>query len=132
VTQDPQSTGSLRVLVVDDDPLVLAVARRTLMRAGYEVAIYEDARRVLSDVSSSHPFAVVADLNMPDMSGSELLGIVAQLSPSTWRLLYTGEGQADELARVLAPGVTDAVVAKSGGINLLPDTLAGLRALPRR
>jgi CheY-like chemotaxis protein len=118
--------------VVDDDPLVLAVARRVLGRAGYDVVIYEDARRALSDVSSTHPFALVADLHMPDMSGSELLGMVAQLSPSTWRLLYTGDAQADELARVLAPGVTDAVVAKSGGVSLLPETLARLRALPPR
>jgi DNA-binding NarL/FixJ family response regulator len=69
---------------------------------------------------------------MPDMSGSELLGIVAQLSPATWRLLYTGEGQASELERTLKPGVTDFVVSKSAGAQLLPETLDRLRDGPPR
>ena len=127
-----QHGKALRVVVVDDDPLVLAVARRLLTRVGYDVALYEDANRALSDVSSTQPFAVVADLHMPDMSGSELLGIVAQLSPATWRLLYTGEGQASELERALQPGVTDSVVSKSAGAQLLPETLDRLRNGPPR
>lgn len=132
MSQESHSTGVPRVLVIDDDPLVLAVTRRVLMRAGYEVAVYEDVRRALNDVGSSRPFAVVADLHMPDMSGSELLGLVAQMSPSTWRLLYTGEGEAAELARALAPGLTDAVVPKAAGAKLLPEALDRLRALPTR
>ncbi|MEY4509909.1 MAG: Hydrogenase transcriptional regulatory protein hupR1 [Pseudomonadota bacterium] len=120
------------MVVVDDDPLVLAVTRRLLMRAGYEVALYEETSRALSDVSQTLPFAVVADLHMPDMSGSDLLGMVAKLSPGTWRLLYTGEAQASELARALDNGLTDTVVSKSAGPQLLPDTLDRLRAGPPR
>jgi DNA-binding NtrC family response regulator len=127
-----QQGKALRVVVVDDDPLVLAVTRRLLMRAGYEVALYEETSRALSDVSQTLPFAVVADLHMPDMSGSDLLGMVAKLSPGTWRLLYTGEAQASELARALDNGLTDTVVSKSAGPQLLPDTLDRLRAGPPR
>jgi DNA-binding NtrC family response regulator len=127
-----QQGRALRVVVVDDDPLVLAVARRLLTRVGYEVALYEDASRALSDVSQTQPFAVVADLHMPDMSGSDLLGMVAKLSPATWRLLYTGEGQASELERALKNGLTDSVVAKSAGPQLLPETLERLRNGPPR
>lgn len=118
--------------MVDDDPLVLAVTRRVLTRLGYVVAVFDDARQALSDVSHTKPFAVVADLHMPDMDGSELLGLVAQLSPQTWRLLYTGEGQASELARALAPGLTHAVVPKSDGVRLLPEALARGRATEAR
>jgi len=120
------------VVVIDDDPLVLAVARRLLTRAGYDVALFEDAGRALSDVSSTQPFAVVADLHMPDMSGADLLGMVAKLSPATWRLLYTGEGQASALEQALKPGVTDSVVSKSAGPQLLPETLDRLRSGPPR
>jgi CheY-like chemotaxis protein len=127
-----QQSNGLRVVVVDDDPLVLAVARRLLTRVGYDVALYEDASRALSDVSQSLPFAVVADLNMPDMSGSDLLGMVAKLSPAAWRLLYTGEGQASELELALENGLTDAVVSKSAGPQLLPETLERLRTGPPR
>ncbi|MDB4988229.1 MAG: hypothetical protein JWN04_3407 [Myxococcaceae bacterium] len=120
-----------RVVVVDDDSLVLAVARRVLDRAGYAVAVYEDVQRALSDVTTNKPFAVVADLNMPGMSGDVLLKLVAQISPETFRLLYTGDGQASELERALAPGLTHAVVSKMAGPRALPEALDRLRHTPR-
>jgi CheY-like chemotaxis protein len=127
-----QKQTAVRVVVVDDDPLVLAVTKRVLGRLGYTVATFEDARRALSDVAHTHPFALVADLHMPDMDGSELLRLVQQVSPETYRLLYTGEGRASELERALAPGLTHAVVPKVEGNRLLPEALARLRATPVR
>jgi len=131
VSEADPSARNLRVIVVDDDPLVLAVTRRVLSRIGYTVAIFEDARRALSDVAHTRPFAVVADLHMPDMNGSELLHLVREASPSTLRLLYTGEGQASELERALSPGLTHAVVPKAQGSRLLPEALERLRTTAR-
>lgn len=116
-----------RVVVVDDDLLVLAVVRRVLGRAGFTVAVFEDVHRALSDVTATRPFAVVADLNMPGMSGADMLRLVAQISPTSWRLLYTGDGSASELAEALSPGLTHAVVSKTDGARLLPQTLDQLR-----
>jgi CheY-like chemotaxis protein len=121
----------LRVVVVDDDPLVLAVTKRVLLRIGYVVAVFDDAARALSDIEHTQPFAVIADLHMPDMDGSELLGIARERSPDTWRLLYTGEGQASELSRALVPGLTHAIVSKTEGVRLLPETLERLRNTAR-
>jgi CheY-like chemotaxis protein len=125
---DGESSQGTRVLIVDDDPLVLAVTRRVLTRAGYHVAIFEDPRRALLDVAQAPPFAVIADLHMPDIDGAELLARVAQLAPATRRILYTGEGQASELERALAPGLAHAIVPKAAGAPLLPETLARLRS----
>ena len=122
----------LRVIVVDDDPLVLAVTKRVLVRLGYAVATFDDAQRALSDLAHSRPFAVIADLHMPDMSGSELLRYAREVSPETFRLLYTGEGRMEELALALAPGLTHAVVPKADGTRLLPEALAQLRATSQR
>jgi CheY-like chemotaxis protein len=131
VSEGAASAGPLRVVVVDDDPLVLAVTKRVLARLGYEVAVFDDAQRALQDLAESKPFAVIADLHMPDVDGVELLGMAAQRSPATFRLLYTGEGQPSELARALVPGLTHAVVAKSEGVRLLPEALERLRSAPR-
>ena len=125
------SARGLHVVVVDDDPLVLAVTKRVLARLGYVVAVFDDANRALAEIGRTRPFAVVADLHMPDMDGSELLGMAAERSPDTWRLLYTGEGQASELARVLVPGLTHAVVPKTDGVRRLPEALERLRLGPR-
>ncbi|HEX5660752.1 MAG TPA: response regulator [Polyangiales bacterium] len=119
----PSNENALRVFVVDDDPLVLAVTRRVLMRAGYEAAIFDDPRPALVAIERDPPFAVVADLNMPDLSGSELLAEVKQRAPHSLRVLYTGEDTALELE----PGLVHAVLAKAGVMQSLPDTLARLR-----
>ncbi len=116
-----------RVVVVDDDPLVLAVTRRLLQRSGYDVLPCDHPRTALREVVQSQPFALVADLHMPDLSGAELLRLVRNVSPNTRRILYTGEGQVTELARALTPMVADAIVAKADGPEFLPAALDGLR-----
>ncbi|MET0286993.1 MAG: response regulator [Polyangiales bacterium] len=117
------SENARRVFVVDDDPLVLAVTRRLLVRAGYEVTIFDDPRRALEGLAQDPPYAVVADLNMPELSGVELLAEVKQRAPSSLRVLYTGEGSVEGLGG----GVAHVVLAKTGGMQALPDTLARLR-----
>jgi putative two-component system response regulator len=119
-----------RVVVVDDDPLVLAVTRRLLQRAGYEVIPCDHPRTALREVVQSQPFALVADLHMPDLSGADLLRVVRSVSPSTRRVLYTGESHVSELARAIAPMVADAIVAKTDGPELLPAALDGFRTQP--
>ncbi len=125
--KEPEVEAAPRVIVVDDDPLVLAVTRRLLQRAGYDVFPCDHPRTALREVVQSQPFALVADLHMPDISGAELLRIVRNVSPTTRRILYTGEAQVSELARALTPMVADAIVAKTDGAEFLPAALDGLR-----
>lgn len=120
-----------RVVVVDDDPLVLAVTRRLLQRAGYEVVPCDHPRTALREVVQSQPFALVADLHMPDLSGADLLRVVRSVSPNTRRVLYTGEAHVSELTRAIAPMVADAIVAKTDGPELLPAALDGFRTQPQ-
>lgn len=120
-----------RVVVVDDDPLVLAVTRRLLQRAGYEVIPCDHPRTALREVVQNQPFALVADLHMPDLSGAELLRVVRSMSPNTKRILYTGESLVSELTRAIAPMVADAIIAKTDGPELLPAALEGLRTQPQ-
>jgi len=120
-----------RVVVVDDDPLVLAVTRRLLQRAGYEVIPCDHPRTALREVVQTQPFAVVADLHMPDLNGAELLRVLRSLSPATKRVLYTGEALVSELTRAIAPMVADAIVTKTDGPQLLTAALEGLRTQPQ-
>lgn len=122
-----ESAVPLRVFVVDDDPLLLAVTRRVLVRAGYEVTLFEDPRRAVAALEGVQPFAVVADLNMPELGGCDLLELVKQGAPRSLRVLYTGEDQVQELADKLAPGLVHAVLPKAAGLQSLPDTLDRLR-----
>src|ERR1700730_12001012 len=70
-----------RVLVVDDDPGVRDSMAMSLQSAGYKVAAAEDGLSALSLLRASAPDAIVSDLNMPRMSGFELLSLVRCFFP---------------------------------------------------
>ena len=61
------------ILVVDDDADVVAIARRTLERAGWLVESTTDPREALELAERVRPCLVLVDLMMPHMDGEELL-----------------------------------------------------------
>jgi signal transduction histidine kinase/CheY-like chemotaxis protein len=67
----PPGPARARVLVVDDEPLVGTVLRRTL--SDHEVTVVQTARAALERISAGERFDVVlADLLMPEMTGMDL------------------------------------------------------------
>jgi putative two-component system response regulator len=120
--------AALRVVLVDDDPLALAITRRLLTRSGYEVVPCDHARTALREMIEEPPFALIADLHMPDLNGAELLQLARSMFPGTRRILYTAESEVRELSRAVAPRVADAIVAKSDVSERLPQALSDLRA----
>jgi len=96
-----------RVLCVDDEQNTLAALARVL-RMGFEVLTSQDAAAALSLLERDGNFAVViADLNMPRMSGIEFLKRVAEQSPLTTRLVLTGRQPS-----TLPPGLVFRVLVK--------------------
>ncbi len=61
-----------KVLVVDDDPVVLEVVREWLTSAGYDVSTREQALGTANWVATEKPEFVLLDVRMPALSGEEL------------------------------------------------------------
>jgi ActR/RegA family two-component response regulator len=77
------------VLVVDDDPNVIAAHRRTLRQ--FDVTYARGAVEALDRIREM-PFAVcVSDMRMPGMSGNTLLTRIRDESPDTVRIMLTGD-----------------------------------------
>ena len=78
------------VLVVDDEPQILAAIRRCLRLEPYAVVVANDAGEALRMLQESRVDVVIADERMPKISGTELLSQVRTLSPRASRVLLTG------------------------------------------
>jgi CheY-like chemotaxis protein len=80
-----------RVLIVDDEPLVLQTSAAIVRSFGFTVRTAEDgfvALKILRDVL---PDIVISDLRMPNMSGFELLSIVRRRFPHIPTIGISGE-----------------------------------------
>jgi CheY-like chemotaxis protein len=87
-----KATG--RILIVDDDPMVLFVFRDTLrdLGRGYEIVTTPSGLRALEEVSRKPVDLVITDLDMPDLNGIELTEAIGQASPDTAVVWITAYG----------------------------------------
>jgi two-component system phosphate regulon response regulator PhoB len=70
---EPTSAGSELVLVVDDEPHIVALVAYHLAKAGYRVATAGSGTDALARANRERPALVVLDLMLPGMSGFEVL-----------------------------------------------------------
>lgn len=95
-------TKKIRILFVDDDPMLLASTRRQLLRKmrDCDLAFFERATDAITDIQSCAPDIVLSDVRMPEMDGAEFLEKVAILCPGVVRLAWTGQSEPNQLVRV--------------------------------
>ncbi len=76
----------MKVVVIDDDPIVLEVVRGTLQALGHDVTTRTSAMGACASILRERPDLVLVDLNMPALPGDEWLQLVTEES------LATGDG----------------------------------------
>ncbi|MDT7856773.1 ATP-binding protein [Rubrivirga sp. S365] len=114
----PAEDGAgLRLLVVDDEPMVRTVTTKLLRMRGHEVEDADGGPAALDVLAAEPPFdVVVTDLSMPEMSGRELASIIRERYEGLPVLLLTGDTDAaadseDVAAVVKKPFQLDALDA---------------------
>jgi len=78
-----------RILVVDDDALILQALTRILVSEGYEVVAHQDPLQAARETDFS---VVISDFMMPQMNGIELLTYLRESNPVAVRLMLTAAG----------------------------------------
>ena len=113
--------AAMRILIVEDEPLVCEVLGVYLQEDQHEVVLAENGRIGLQKFATQGPFdLVMTDRAMPEMNGDELAAEIKRLNPRQPLILLTGFGDLMTGAGEQPPGV-DLVVGK-------PFTLATLRS----
>ena len=100
------------ILVVDDDPTLRTALAQLFTQMGHEVRSASDGFSALCELRKKVPDLMLSDLNMPGMSGFELLSVVRRRFPQTNVIAMSGDA--------LPPGVVaDAFYQKGTTLGLL-------------
>lgn len=113
-----------RILVVDDDPDILALVRFKLKADGHEVLTAPDGESGLDAAREHRPDLVLADWTMPRLTGIEMLARMRD-DPATRSIpfiLLTARAQ-----QVDAPGI-DGFIAKPFSLAELTDSVDAVLA----
>jgi len=128
-TQGEPQTDKGRVLVVDDDAEVRHTVVRFLERRGYEVAEASSGPEGLVAVAKFRPGLVLLDINLPSMSGLEVLPEVFEVDPYVPVVMLTGAADAATATQCMREGAVDFLI-KPFGLDRLGSAVA--EALRRR
>jgi CheY-like chemotaxis protein len=106
-TPSPAPKKARHVLVVDDEPMALVLAKRILSEAGFEIATAQSGFECL-DLFRKRPRhfdLILLDLSMPFMDGEETFGRLQGINPEVVVLLSTGFIAQERLDRMVAAGM---------------------------
>jgi DNA-binding NtrC family response regulator len=92
------------ILIVDDDSSFRRVLEYQLKDAGFNVVSAADGKKALEAFSQNRIDAVLTDLDMPELSGQELLIRIKQQSPDTPVIVITAYGTIDSAVEAMKSG----------------------------
>ncbi|MDT3707106.1 MAG: EAL domain-containing protein [Thiobacillus sp.] len=98
-----------RLLIVDDEPLILEGLSRLLGARDYEVVTANGGYEALTAIGRQQFDVILLDLGMPDLNGSEVLRFVAEHCADTPVIVVSGDSTIDAAIRALRGGAADFV-----------------------
>ncbi len=114
------------IVLVDDDPLVIRALTRLFARAGLPVWATTDSEKALERIERAPPLAIVADHQMPGITGLELLTRSRVVAPHSRRVLITGNPTLDVLTQAINQSHIHCFFPKPLQSNELVQTLTEL------
>ena len=87
----PMEAETRTVLLLDDEPKVLAAVGRALRRQGYHILTAATPMHAFDLLAQNAIQVIVADQRMPEMTGTEFFGRVKELYPATIRIMLSGD-----------------------------------------
>lgn len=119
-----ESLGAVkRILVVDDEPGILASLRRLLRRDGYEILTANSAREGFDILGQQEVQVILSDQRMPEMSGTEFLSRARELYPETIRIVLSGYTDLESISDAINKGAIYKFLTKPWDDDLLRENI---------
>jgi two-component system response regulator HydG len=114
------------LLVVDDEPGILALVQRFAEGEGFDVITRSGGQGLIEELPDLNPDAALLDRNMPDVGGLELLRAISETDPGCRVILMTAEATVESAIEAVKLGALD-YLSKPLDFNRLREILGGVR-----
>lgn len=108
-SENKTNTDRVRVLIIDDEPMVARLVARQLSKVNIPSEHALDPQESLRMMRRGLHNVVICDLNLPDMSGTELVPMLKAISPMVQIIMLTGDANLVTVMESLEAGAMDFV-----------------------
>lgn len=115
-----------RIVVVDDDPVILRTLRINLKARGYDPVPITNGHDLLVEARETRPDLIILDLGLPDMDGTRVLHMLRTFSDVPV-IVLSARHDSDDKVEALDEGADDFVTKPFGMEELMARVRASLR-----
>ena len=95
------------IYVVDDEQPIRDLLKRTLTKAGFEVATFADGRSALAHLKTTSPSLILLDIRMPGFSGMDFLDAIRLTDPNIPVFMLTSVFDVESTRTAVCKGARD-------------------------
>ena len=111
MTQKSQIEGRpVRILIVDDEEIVLSFAHDALEDSGYEIELAGDGNTALEKIRRGYFDFILTDIRMPECDGIELARLAREIIPSVGIIFMTGYANLNSAKDAIKEGAYDYIM----------------------
>ena len=112
-------------MVVDDEPAIAELLTRFLTKKNYEVTGFTSGKEALEHLKTNEVNLLLTDIDMPEMSGIELIKATKELKPNLPILVITGTANLKAMNEiVITMGIGTDYIAKPFQLDSLEKIVA--------
>lgn len=100
----------VKVLIVDDEPLVCELLKEELTERGYQCTVCLNGKDALNDLHNHHRDVALLDIRLPDVSGMEILKELYSNHPHVAPIMVTAISETDTVVDALKLGALGYIV----------------------
>ena len=125
---------SAKILVIDDERMILNLTAMVLQHRGFEVFTAESALEGYEIVEREQPALVLLDYMMPQVNGLTALREIRKRFPTTYVIMFTGKGSEEIAVELMKAGAADYILKPFSNANLVEriEGVLRLRAIELR
>ncbi|MBW2452762.1 MAG: response regulator, partial [Deltaproteobacteria bacterium] len=108
-----------KILVIDDERMILDLSSMVLSNKGYSVLTINNAMEGYEIIERHKPSLVLLDYMMPVVNGLEALKEIRKRFPETYVIMFTGKGSEEVAVELMKAGAADYILKPFSNTNLI-------------